>query len=235
MSTLTLDRQHVEQETISLVKDLLAELGSHEAAARVTLDSSFDRDLGLGSLERVELLIRTERRLGVRVPEALAQRADTPAEWVRSLLEGEQPSGSERPAIRQPGEAAPPPIEAVSFSQVLRSQAERDPGRVQVHLLEEGQLDEITYGRLLTAAEALENLDIRVSMDGKGRWLDNVFIERLWRSVKYELTYLKEYATGSQLYKDLKMYFEYYNKKRPHQSFSFRTPSQVYQPLSLVI
>jgi putative transposase len=77
----------------------------------------------------------------------------------------------------------------------------------------------------------LENLDIQISMDGKGRWLDNVFIERLWRSVKYELTYLKEYENGSQLYKDLKAHFEYYNKKRPHQSFNFRTPSQVYQPL----
>jgi putative transposase len=68
-------------------------------------------------------------------------------------------------------------------------------------------------------------------MDGKGRWMDNVFIERLWRSVKYELTYLKEYNNGSHLYKDLKAYFEYYNTKRPHQSFSFRTPSEVYQSL----
>ena len=153
MSTRTLERQQVEKETLSLVRELLAELGSHEAAARVALDSSFDRDLGLGSLERIELLIRTERRLGVRVPEALAQRADTPAEWVRSLFEGEQPSGSERPVIRQPGDAAPPPVEAVSFSQVLRRHAERDPGRVQVHLLEEGRLDEISYGRLLAASE----------------------------------------------------------------------------------
>ena len=153
MSTRTLERQQVEKETLSLVRELLAELGSHEAAARVALDSSFDRDLGLGSLERVELLIRTERRLGVRVPEMLAQRADTPAEWVRSLFEGEQPSGSERPVIRQPGDAAPPPVEAVSFSQVLRRHAERDPGRVQVHLLEEGRLDEISYGRLLAASE----------------------------------------------------------------------------------
>jgi len=76
---------------------------------------------------------------------------------------------------------------------------------------------------------ALENLDIRISMDGKGRWLDNVFIERLWRSVKYELTYLKEYENGSHLYKDLKTYFEYYNEKRPHQTFNFRTPHQLYQ------
>jgi putative transposase len=78
----------------------------------------------------------------------------------------------------------------------------------------------------------LENLGIQISMDGKGRWLDNVFIERLWRSVKYELTYLKEYENGSQIYQDLKTYFEYYNKNRPHQSFGFRTPFQMYQPLS---
>jgi putative transposase len=77
----------------------------------------------------------------------------------------------------------------------------------------------------------LENLGIQISMDGKGRWMDNVFIERLWRSVKYELTYLKEYETGLQLYKDLKNYFEYYNKKRPHQSFNFRTPFEMYQLL----
>ncbi len=77
----------------------------------------------------------------------------------------------------------------------------------------------------------LEHLDIRISMDGKGRWLDNVFIERLWRSVKYEVIYLKEYENGSQIYQDLKEYFEYYNKKRPHQSFNFRTPAQIYQPL----
>jgi acyl carrier protein len=79
MPTETLERSHVEQETLSLVKELLTELGSTDAAAHVALDSSFDRDLGLGSLERVELLVRTEQRLGVRVPEALAQRAETRA------------------------------------------------------------------------------------------------------------------------------------------------------------
>lgn len=77
----------------------------------------------------------------------------------------------------------------------------------------------------------LENLAIQVSMDGKGRWMDNVFIERLWRSVKHEAIYLKEYENASHLYKELKEYFEYYNKRRPHQAFDFRTPLQVYQPL----
>jgi putative transposase len=78
----------------------------------------------------------------------------------------------------------------------------------------------------------LEGSNIRISMDGKGRWLDNVFIERLWRSIKYELTYLKEYETCLQLYQDLLEYFKYYNNIRPHQSFNLRTPSQVYQVTS---
>jgi len=75
----------------------------------------------------------------------------------------------------------------------------------------------------------IEKSNILISMDGKGRWLDNVFIERLWRSVKYELTYLKEYETCSQLYLDLLDYFKYYNNNRPHQSFNFKTPSEIYQ------
>ncbi|MCE2983289.1 MAG: IS3 family transposase [Parachlamydia sp.] len=89
-------------------------------------------------------------------------------------------------------------------------------------------------GVQFTCAEftsTLENLGIKISMDGKGRWVDNVLIERLWRSVKYELIYLKEYENGSHLFKELDEYFEYYNQRRPHQSFDFRTPSQMYQPL----
>jgi len=76
---------------------------------------------------------------------------------------------------------------------------------------------------------ALERLSIQISMDGKGRWVDNVFIERLWRSIKYELTYLKEYETCSDLYIDLREYFDYYNNKRPHQSFHYRSPCHIYQ------
>ncbi len=75
----------------------------------------------------------------------------------------------------------------------------------------------------------LKDSNIRISMDGKGRWADNVFIERLWRSVKYEQTYLKEYETCSELYLDLKNYFDYYNNRRPHQSFNYQSPNQVYQ------
>jgi len=74
----------------------------------------------------------------------------------------------------------------------------------------------------------LEGQGIRISMDGKGRWMDNVFIERLWRSVKYELVYLKEFATPSHLYKELDKYFRYYNQQRPHQALDFCTPQERY-------
>ena len=74
----------------------------------------------------------------------------------------------------------------------------------------------------------LKQNDIKISMDGKGRWVDNVFIERLWRSVKYEDIYLKEYRTVVALRQGLSGYFRFYNKERPHQSFDSCTPEEVY-------
>ncbi len=153
MPVETLERSQIEQEILSLVKELLMELGAHEAAARVAPDSSFDHDLGLGSLERVELLVRTEQRLGLRLPETLAQRAETPAEWVGSIFESDEPQHTERPPIHQPGDAPPPWAQAESFAEVLREQAQRNPDRVQVHLLDGGRIEEITYGHLLDQAQ----------------------------------------------------------------------------------
>jgi putative transposase len=69
---------------------------------------------------------------------------------------------------------------------------------------------------------------IRISMDGRGRALDNVFIERLWRSVKYEEVYLNAYTSGSEAYTRLRNYFEFYNKKRPHAALDDLTPFAVY-------
>jgi putative transposase len=69
---------------------------------------------------------------------------------------------------------------------------------------------------------------VRVSMDGKGRWIDNVFIERLWRSVKYDDIYLHAYATMRELKAGLARYFAFYNTLRPHQSLEDRTPDEVY-------
>jgi putative transposase len=69
---------------------------------------------------------------------------------------------------------------------------------------------------------------IRISMDGKGRWMDNVFIERLWKSVKYEEVYLKGYSSISEARRELGIYFEFYNRTRPHQGLDNRIPDVVY-------
>jgi len=68
-------------------------------------------------------------------------------------------------------------------------------------------------------------------MDGKGRAIDNVFVERLWWSVKYENVYLYAYQTGEQLYEGLDNYFQYYNTERLHSSIGNQTPEQVYKKI----
>ncbi len=70
---------------------------------------------------------------------------------------------------------------------------------------------------------------IQPSMDGKGRAIDNIFVERLWRSVKYEDIYLKAYEDGWQLEKGMSRYFSFYNQERMHQSLDYQTPLKVYQ------
>ncbi len=77
--------------------------------------------------------------------------------------------------------------------------------------------------------QTLEERGIRVSMDGKGRYLDNIFVERLWRSIKYEEVYLKAYQTVAEARVGINAYLEFYNRRRPHQSLGYRTPAQVYQ------
>jgi putative transposase len=76
-------------------------------------------------------------------------------------------------------------------------------------------------GRLLDA-------QVRISMDGRGRALDNIFVERLWRSVKYEDIYLKNYEAVPALTSGLRDYFQFYNHDRPHQSLDYRVPAEVY-------
>ena len=74
----------------------------------------------------------------------------------------------------------------------------------------------------------LQAHDIRISMDGRGRWLDNVFIERLWKTVKYEEVYLRAYASVSEAKVSLARYFDFYNARRPHTSLDRMTPDQIY-------
>ena len=84
----------------------------------------------------------------------------------------------------------------------------------------------------------LQAAGIRISMDGRGRALDNIFVERLWRSVKYEHVYLFEYELVSELEKGLREYFTFYNHERPHQSLSYQTPAEVHfagQPCPIAV
>ena len=76
--------------------------------------------------------------------------------------------------------------------------------------------------------DELKQHNIPISMDGKGRWLDNVFVERLWRSVKYEEVYLRAYASIAEAKASLARYFEFYNSKRRHQALDRRAPDAVY-------
>jgi len=76
--------------------------------------------------------------------------------------------------------------------------------------------------------DVLKEAGIDISMDGKGRWIDNVFVERLWRSVKYEEVYLKAYETVAEARAGIDTYFQFYNSERRHQSMNRQTPDQVY-------
>lgn len=78
------------------------------------------------------------------------------------------------------------------------------------------------YRELLLAA------DVQISMDGKGRALDNIFVERLWRSVKYEEVYPNDYASPREARQSLARYLDFYNHERPHQALNYQTPAEVY-------
>ncbi len=77
--------------------------------------------------------------------------------------------------------------------------------------------------------QTLKKHQIQISMDGKGRALDNIFIERLWRSVKYENVYLKVYETSRELIKGMNEYFDFYNNRRFHQSLDYLVPAQIFK------
>lgn len=74
----------------------------------------------------------------------------------------------------------------------------------------------------------LKSYEIKISMDGRGRALDNIFVERLWRSVKYEDIYIRGYSNMIEVYRGLQAYFKFYNDERPHQSLGYQTPAEVY-------
>ncbi|MGH8609311.1 MAG: integrase core domain-containing protein, partial [Gammaproteobacteria bacterium] len=79
----------------------------------------------------------------------------------------------------------------------------------------------------------LEAHGVRISMDGRGRVFDNIFVERLWRTVKYEDIYLRHYGTVEEFDAGLARYFRFYNEERPHQSLGYRTPAAVHGAVKL--
>jgi putative transposase len=80
--------------------------------------------------------------------------------------------------------------------------------------------------------DRLEAAGVQISMDGRGRALDNVFVERLWRTVKYEEVYVRDYGSAAEARRSLGAYFRFYNGERPHQALGYRTPAAVYRALA---
>ena len=86
----------------------------------------------------------------------------------------------------------------------------------------------------LEFTHVLQEHGVKISMDGKGLYTDNIFVERLWRTVKYEEVYLKAYANASEARRELGAYFRFYNDQRPHQALGYRTPAEVFHQVTVV-
>jgi 1-acyl-sn-glycerol-3-phosphate acyltransferase len=150
-------RSDVEREVLAVLTGLLAELGGARAQGRVALDDALERDLGLGSLERVELLVRLERAFGVRLPDAVMAEAVSARDLVAALLSGATAPAEgvpERAGPVPPGVAAP--ASTRTLDEVLRWHAERNPERITVSVRDDdGAEHEISYGRLWRRAAAI--------------------------------------------------------------------------------
>ena len=110
-----------------------------------------------------------------------------------------------------------------SFCTEALEEAIRKYGKPEIFNTDQGS--QFTSGAFI---EILDTHGVNISMDSRGRWIDNVFIERLWRSVKYEEVYLKAYGSLTEARRGLAAYFEFYNQKRRHQGLDDRTPDEVY-------
>lgn len=115
-------------------------------------------------------------------------------------------------------------MDASWCTQVLKGTIERH-GSPEIFNTDQGS--QFTSNEFL---EVLKGHHIQISMDGKGRALDNIYIERFWRSLKYEHIYLCPAADGLELYQGIKNYIKFYNKKRRHHSIDFQTPHESFQP-----
>jgi 1-acyl-sn-glycerol-3-phosphate acyltransferase len=148
----------VEQALLDMVGRLVAELGGGPRPAP-RLDDVLDRDLGISSLERVELLLRIERAFGIRLPDSVMADAVTPRD-LAAAIQCAAPAAAEMvsapPQTVSPGIAAPAPTSARTLVEALRWHAERTPDRTHIHLrLEDGTEQPITYGELLAGSNAV--------------------------------------------------------------------------------
>ena len=111
----------------------------------------------------------------------------------------------------------------VTFCTEALQEALARHGRPEIFNTDQGsQFTSLAFTQMLT------NANVRISMDGRGRWMDNVFIERLWRSLKYGCVYLHASETGLALHAGLLRWIGHYNTRRPHSSLAGRTPDEAY-------
>jgi 1-acyl-sn-glycerol-3-phosphate acyltransferase len=147
---------HTEHQVLAIVAGLVAELGGAHTRTPA-LDDSLERDLGISSLERVELLLRLERQFSVRLPDSVMAEAATPQALVDALRVAAPAAAEAKPAVhapQAPGAAAP--STARTLTEVLAWHAERTPDRAHIHLrLEDGRETAISYQALLTGASAV--------------------------------------------------------------------------------
>jgi 1-acyl-sn-glycerol-3-phosphate acyltransferase len=158
----------LEEQVLDIVGGLVAELAGG-AVQRPALDDSLDRDLGISSLERVELLLRLEQACGVRLPDSVMAEAATPKELVTAILHA-APAAPEAvpPVLQPPTPSTPAPTSARTLVDVLRWHAERTPDRVHIHLRQDDGIEvPITYGEVLSGSMAV-SAGLRTLGVGKG-------------------------------------------------------------------
>ena len=146
----------LERRVLEIVEALVVELGGRPRG-RVTGGASLDRDLGIGSLERVELLLRLEQEFGVRLPDAVMAEAESPRDLARAVREAAPAAAEHVPEPQVPiGPGIAAPAEARTLVEVLRWHAETHPNRVHIFLTEEdGTEAPISYGALWERATAI--------------------------------------------------------------------------------
>jgi putative transposase len=129
-------------------------------------------------------------------------------------------------AQRSHGVMSAMPTGNVTFCTEALEEALARHGRPESFNTDQGsQFTSLAFTHMLTDA------GIRISMDGRGRWMDNVFIERLWRSLKYECVYLHAFETGHALHAGMRRWIGHSNTQRPHSSLAGRTPDETYNEI----